>query len=139
MIDSRAEQCAALKAASELAGELFHATNGRDFRHVFTQHFKVFKQDGPFVIQRWPEDLAAVNFVFDLAKDPGVGHRSATNQQAVAAGFAKTIERLFDSRDITATRDWNAHCFFDLLYEIPIRQAAIALFFRATVQSNVLS
>ena len=102
MIDRGAEQRATLKSASELPGQLLHAANGCHLRHVFAQHFKVFKQNVSLVFQRGLEDFAAMNCVFNLAKDPWVGHCAAANQDTFTAGFAKPRERLFDRSYVTA-------------------------------------
>src|SRR2546429_8571643 len=102
MVNRCAKQRAALKSASELPGQLLHAANGCQLGHVFAQHFKVFKQNVALVFQRRLEDFAAMNCVFNLAKDPWVSHRAAANQDAIATGLAEPRERLFDRSYVTA-------------------------------------
>src|SRR5439155_11626449 len=101
MVNRRAEQRVALKFASELPGQLLHAANGCHLRHVFAQHFKVFKQNVSLVFQRGLKDLAAMDCVFNLAKDPWVSHCAATNQDAITTGLAEPRERLFDRSYVT--------------------------------------
>ena len=43
-----------------------------------------------------------------------------------------------DRRDIAAARNGNPHDILDLLHQIPIRRAPIALFFCAAVKRDVL-
>jgi len=79
MVDGSAKQRAALQATCELAGELFHTSDGSLFGHVFPQHVKVFEQHCAFVFKRrfkWP---AAANRVFDLPKDPWIRHGAAAD------------------------------------------------------------
>ena len=117
---------------------MFHATDSGQLRHVFAQHVKVFEQHRALVIKRWKKNVAAGNGVFNLAKDPRIGHRAAANQDSIAAGLAKSSERLFDRSHIAAPRDRHAHVFLDRAHQIPIREAAIALLFRAAMQGDVL-
>jgi len=43
VVKRRAKERAAMKAACELARQLFHAADCRQLWHVFAQHFEVFK------------------------------------------------------------------------------------------------
>jgi len=43
MIERRTKQRAALQAARELSGELLHASDCRQLRHVLLEHFKIFQ------------------------------------------------------------------------------------------------
>ncbi len=80
-----------------------------------------------------------MNGIFDLAKYPGVGHRAAADQNPIAAGFAKAIERLLNRGDVTTAGNRRAHILFDRANQIPIGLPAVALFFRAAMQGDVLS
>src|SRR5260370_17694132 len=116
-----------MKPASELTGELFHATNGCKFAHVLAQHLEIFEQDSTLVFQRRLKWFAAMQSVFDLAKDPRIRHGASPNQDSITPGLTKTIERLLNCRDITAARNRNPHSFFDPLNQIPIRQTPLTL------------
>jgi len=71
--------------------------------------------------------------VFDLAKDPGIGHRTATNQDSIAPSFTKSIECLLNGGDITAARHRDADNFFNLPDQIPVSQTSVPLFLCAAV------
>ena len=77
--------------------------------------------------------------IFNLTEDPRIRHRSTTDQHAITSGFPETIECLLNRGDVAAAGNRHLHNFLDLLHQIPIRQSAIALFFRAAVQSNMFS
>ena len=139
MIKRGPEQCAPLKSAGELSRQLFHPADGRQLGHVFAQHVKVFQQHCALIIQGWLESLPAVHSIFNLPKNPRIRHRSPTDQDAIASGFPKTIERLLDRGDVAAAGNGHLHHFLDLLHQIPIRQSAIALLLRAAVQGNMFS
>jgi hypothetical protein len=96
------EQRAALEATRELTGELLHSTNSCQLGHVLLQHVEIFEQQRAFVFQRRLKRFAPVHCIFDLAKDPGVGHRAAANQNSVAAGIAKAIESLLNCGHVAA-------------------------------------
>src|SRR5262249_19346443 len=103
------------------------------------QHVKVLKQDTALVFERRLKYFAAVHSVLDLAKDPGVGHRAAANQHAVAAGLTKASERAFNGRHIAAARHGHFHYFFYLPHQVPVGKTTITLFLRASMQRDVLS
>jgi len=86
-----------------LTGELLHPPNRRELRHVFPQHVEIFEQQRALVFQRRLKRLPSVHRIFDLPKDPWIGHRAAADQDSVASRFAQSIERLLDRRDVAAT------------------------------------
>src|SRR5947209_18312663 len=79
-----------------------------------------------------------MNRIFDLAENPGVSHRAATNQDAITTGFAKSCQCLIDCGDITTSRNGYADYFLDLFHEIPIGKPAIALLPGTAMQSDML-
>src|SRR5687767_5152730 len=103
MIEGGAEQRAALQAARELSGQLLHSSHRRYLRHVLLQHFKVFEQQNTLVFERRLKRLATVHHVFDLPEDPRIGHRATSNEHAVTASLAKTIECLLNRRHVAAS------------------------------------
>jgi hypothetical protein len=133
MIECRAKQRAALQATRKLSGELLHAANRRQLRHVFAQHVKVFEQHGALIFERWLERFASLHRVFNLPKDPGVGHRAAPNQDTVTSCVAKPIEGLLNRSYVAAAGNGHAYNFLNLFHQFPVRQSAIALFFRASM------
>ena len=138
MIECGTKQRAAPQSPRELSRKLLHPSDRGHLRHVFTQHFEVFQQQRSFVFQRGLERFAAMQRVFDLTKDPRVGHRAAADQNSIASGFAKAIERLLNRVHIAAAGNGNADDFLDLFHQVPVRQPAITLLFRAAVQRDVL-
>src|ERR1051326_1375999 len=138
MIDGGAKQRSALKTASELSGKLFHAPNSRFLGHVFAQHLKIFEQDRAFVSERRLKRFTAVNRVFDLTKDPWIGHGAPADQDSIATGFLKPRECLIDSSHIAATGNRHTDGLFDLHHQVPICKPAIALFFGAAMKRDVL-
>src|SRR5215831_10073273 len=126
-----------MQSARELPGELFHASNRRQLRHVLLQHFEIFEQQSPLVRQSWLKRFAAVYGVLDLSEDPWVGHRAAADQDAVTVSIAKSIERLLDGRNIAAAGNRNLHGLLDLPHQLPVRQTAVSLLLGPTVQGNV--
>src|SRR5262249_17858456 len=79
MIERGAKQGATVQASRELPGQLLHAADGGQVWHVFAQHVEVFEQQGALVVERGLERFAAVHRVFDLTKDPRIGHRAAAD------------------------------------------------------------
>src|SRR5205807_10051934 len=116
MIKGGAKQCAAPQSARELSRELFHSSDRRHLRHVFTQHVEILQQQRSLVLQRRLEGFAVMHRILNLTKDPRVCHRAAADQDSIAAGFAKAIERLLDRADIAAAGNWNADDLLDLFY-----------------------
>src|ERR1044071_4385709 len=100
MIKRRAEKRAALQATRELSGELFHASNRRQLGHVLLQHFEILEQQRALVFQRWLKRFAAAHRVFDLPKDPGIGHGATADEHSITARAAKAIECLLNSCDV---------------------------------------
>src|ERR1043165_3752122 len=139
MIDGRAKQRAALQTTRKLSRQLLHPIDRRRLRHIFTQHVEVLVQDRTLISERRLEDFAPVHRIFDLPEYPRVRHRTATNQHTIATRFTKLLKRSLDGRHIATTRNRHLHDFFDLPHEIPIRQPAVPLLLRTTVQRDVLS
>ena len=96
MIKGGTKQRAALQAAGKLSGKLFHAPDGRQLRHVLLEHFEILEQQRALVLECRLESFAAMHGVFDLTKDPGIGHGPTADQNSVTAGFAKACACLID-------------------------------------------
>src|SRR5215468_5529610 len=96
MIKCGAKQRAAVQAARELTSQLLHSSDRRHLWHVFLQHFEILEQQSAFVFQCWLKQISAMHCIFDLPKYPRIGHGAATDQNAVAACFAKAIERMLN-------------------------------------------
>jgi hypothetical protein len=116
MIECRPKQRAALQAACELSGELLHAPNRGQLRHVQLQHLEVFQQQRALIIEGRLKRLAPTHRVFDLAEDPRIRHCAATDQDSIATGIAKSIEGLLNRHDVTTPGYGNLHDLFYLAY-----------------------
>src|SRR5205807_5622620 len=116
MIKGGAKQRATSQSARELSRELFHSSDRRHLRHVFTQHVEILQQQRSLVLQRRLKGFAVMHRILNLTKDPWVSHRATADQNSVAASFAKAIERLLDRINVAAAGNWNADDLLDLFY-----------------------
>src|SRR6266851_847278 len=139
MKERGAEERASLQATRELSCQLLHAIYRRLLWHIFAQHVEIFEQNRTLVSQRRLKDLPAVHGIFNLAKDPGIGHCPASNQNAITACLVKSGEGAFDGGNVATTGNWNTDSLLDLLDQIPVREPAISLFLGSPMQRDVLN
>src|SRR5260370_13803298 len=138
MKERGAKERASSHATRELSCQLFHAIYRRRLWHIFAQHFQIFEQNGTLVCQRRLKDLPPVQGIFDLAKDPGIGHCPTSNQNAITACLIKPGEGSFDGGHVATTGNWNTDGPLDFLDQIPFRDPTISLFLSLAMQRDML-
>src|SRR5690348_8501681 len=100
MVKRLTELSSTRKPFSELPRKLLHFSKCDDLGHFAEAHFEELEQYAFLFFDRRLVGFAALEHVLKLAKDPGVLHRSAADQDPVYAGLSPAFHSVIDSGDV---------------------------------------
>lgn len=76
---------------------------------------------------------------FDLPEDPGIAESAASDEDAVSAADAQSVDYFLRCMNVAVDEDGNSNSFFDFTDLGPVSCAAVALYFRPAVDGDEIA